>query len=388
MNFIELQIATIKEMLNWRVSLDILLITAAIYALYQFLKATGTWKIAVGILVASGVFVLARLLNLKGIVWIYSFLSPIILISFIIIFQPEIRKILERAATLMGKQMGRQDAKLAYVLSDAVFELAHQNRGAILILPGKDEVKPWISEGIPLDGVVTFPLLMSLFDPNSPGHDGALLIENSRATSYAVRLPLSDTDSLSEEYGTRHYAGMGLSEVSDAMVIVVSEERGCVTLFQKGAKEVIKDKEKLSSRITHHWLRTASTTLLKAKVTKKNLRLKAVAVSFILAFLFWSTVVLTQSELKESAYTIPVDYVNIPKGLSVVGGKISDVHVRVLGQRSDIQRIVESRLRARVDLSNAAVGKRNVNLTNKNVSLPTGLRIITIEPSSLELTFE
>lgn len=162
-----------------------------------------------------------------------------------------------------------------------------------------------------------------------------------------------------------------------------------MTLFQKGAMEMVKQKQILSSRITHHWLKTASTTLQKPdKVTKKNLSLKAVAVSFILAFLFWSTVVLTQSELRESAYTIPVDYVNVPRGLSIVGGSISELRVHLLGQRSDIQRIAESRLRARVDLSNAEAGRRNVALTNKNVTLPSGLRIIRIEPSSLELTLE
>ena len=388
MDFFQLQIAAIKEMLNWRVSLDILLITAAIYALYQFLRATGTWKIASGIMVAGSVFIVARLLNLRGIVWIYSFLSPIILISMIIIFQPEIRKILERAAAMMGKQPGKQETKLAYILSDAAFELARKRHGGILVLPGKDTVKPWISEGIPLDGVVTFPLLMSLFDPNSPGHDGALLIENDRAAAYAVRLPLSDTDSLSEEYGTRHYAGLGLSEVTDALVIVVSEQRGRVTVFNKGAMEVMEHKETLSSRIAHHWMRTASITLLKPQARKKKMRLKEVLVSFFLAFLFWSTVVLTQSELREASYTITVDYVNIPEGLAIAGASASEIRIRVIGQTSNIQRIVESRLRVRVDLSEASAGKRNVLLTDKNVSLPSGIRIIALEPTTIELTLE
>ena len=387
MDFINLQIATIKEMLNWRVSLDILLITAAIYALYQFLRVTGTWKIASGIMVAGGIFVIARLLNLKGIVWIYSFLSPIILISLIIIFQPEIRKILERTATLMGKQPRRQETKLAFVLSEATFELARKRHGAIMVLPGKDAVKLWVSEGISLDAVVSFPLMVSLFDPNSPGHDGAVLIENDRAAAYAVRLPLSDTDSLPKEYGTRHYAGLGLSEVTDALVIVVSEERGRVTLFHRGTMEVIEHKEMLSARITHHLLSTATTTL-KPRFTRKNLRLKEIGVSFFLAFLFWSTVVLTQSELRESSYTIPIDYINIPEGVSVVAESISEVRVHVLGQRSDLQRIVESRLRVRVDLSGASPGKKSVVLANRNVVLPSGLKVTAIEPSSIEIVLE
>lgn len=386
MNFFELQIATIKEMINWRVSLDILLIATAIYALYQFLRATGTWKIALGILIAGGVFIFARLLNLKGIIWIYSFLSPIILISLIIIFQPEIRRLFERAATLMGKPSGKQNPNLAYIISDVVFDLAHKKRGAILILPGKDVLKPWISEGIVLDGLVTYPLLMSLFDPHSPGHDGALLIENERVSSYALRLPLSESGTLSEEYGTRHHAGLGLSEVTDALVIVVSEERSCVTLFQNGKLEVVQQKEILSSKITHHWLTAAK--FLKPQTINTNLRFKEVVISFFLAFLFWSTVVLTQSEIKESIYTIDIDYVNLPKGMSVVEKSHSYVQIGVLGQESDLQRIVESSLRVRVDLANALAGKRNEVLTDKNVALPEGLRMTSIEPSHIEFVLQ
>ena len=81
---------------------------------------------------------------------------------------------------------------------------------------------------------VVYPLLMSLFDPHSPGHDGALLIENDRVAAYALRLPLSESDSLSDEYGTRHYAGLGLSKVTDALVIVVSEERGLISVAYNG----------------------------------------------------------------------------------------------------------------------------------------------------------
>lgn len=388
MDFLELQFMTIKEMLNWRVSLDILLITAAIYALYQFLRATGTWKIVTGLLVAGGVFIIARLLNLRGIVWIYSFLSPIILISLIIIFQPEIRKILERAATLMGKQPDKQDSKLDYVLSDAAFQLARKKHGGIFVLPGKDAVKPWISEGIPLDGVVTIPLLISLFDPHSPGHDGAVLIENDRAAAYAVRLPLSDTDSLSEEYGTRHYAGLGLSEVTDALVIVVSEERGRATVFDRGAMEVIEHKETLSSRIAHHWLRTASTTLLRPRVTKRNVYLKEIVASFLLAFLFWSTVVLTQSELQQVEYRVPVVYSALPNYMAIGGERIDEISVKFLGRDSDLRRIDRSQLKVQVDLSTALPGKQKIVFTEKHIRLPSRVKLVSADPASVELILE
>lgn len=388
MDFLELQFTTIKEMLNWRVSLDILLIATAIYSLYQFLRATGTWKIASGIGTAGLVFIIARILNLKGIVWIYSFLSPIILISLIIIFQPEIRKLLERAATLKGRQVGWEGSKLAFVLSDAIFHLARQQRGAVFVLPGKDSVRAWLSEGIPLDSVLSFPLLMSLFDPHSPGHDGAVLIENGRAVSYAVRLPLSTTDKLSDEYGTRHHAGMGLSEATDAFVVVISEERGQVSLFHRGEMEILNDKDTLTSRIVAHWQTVASLPTFKIPGRKRSVLITEIVASFFLAVLFWSTVVLTQSELQQVEYSVPVVYSSLPNDMVIGGERIDEISVQVLGRDSDLRRIDRSQLKVQVDLSKALPGKQKIVFTEKHIRLPSRVKLVSTDPASVELILE
>ena len=241
MDVFSLQIQTIKELLDWRVSLDIILITLLIFFLYSTLRTTGTAKIFLGIMIAVALFIMARLLDLKGIEWIYSNLSPIFLLALIIIFQPEIRKIFERAASIRRREISTEAPKHSSLISDAVFALVKQRRGALLVFPGQDSVKAWTSEGIQIDAQPSYPLLMSIFDPNSPGHDGAVVIENGKISSFAVRLPLSESEKLSEEFGTRHHAGMGLSEVTDALVVAVSEERGTVTLFYEGMVERIKN---------------------------------------------------------------------------------------------------------------------------------------------------
>ena len=385
MDFFSLQIQTIKEMLDWRVSLDILLLTLLIFFLYRTIRTTGTGKIFFGILIAAGIFIVARMLDLKGIGWIYSNLSQILLLALIIIFQPELRKIFERAASIKRREIGREAPKLSSVISDAVFALAQQRRGGLIVLPGQDSVKAWVSEGVPLDAQVSFPLLVSIFDPNSPGHDGAIIIENEKVTSFSVRLPLSDSNKLSQVYGTRHYAGLGLSEVTDALVIVVSEERGSVMLFYEGLYQPIKDKNDLAARIIKHWSIVASHQLFNQKKVMQRKTLTQIAMSFVFAFLFWSTVVLTQSELKEMIYTVPVDYISMPRHYLIEGETATEITVTLLGRTVDLNRINPSQLRVLIDLSRITPGERAIRISEENLDIPKQVRLARSRPTAIQL---
>lgn len=290
-----MQVETIKALLDWRVALDIILMAVVIFFLYHTLRTTGTWKIVSGIMIAAVIFMVARLLNLKGIEWIYSNLSPILLLGLIIIFQPEIRKIFERAASIRPKEATKEGLKVAILIGDVVFALAQKGCGAIIVLSGKDLIQPRTSPGIALGAKLSFPILMSIFDPHSPGHDGAVVIENGLIDTFGVRLPLSQGGKLSDEFGTRHHAAMGLSEVTDAMIIAVSEERKSVTLFFQGESREVRDKNELVVRIVEHLETIASFEVPGLFGKKRKVLLTELAVSLLLAFLFWSTVILTQS---------------------------------------------------------------------------------------------
>ena len=385
MDFFTLQIQTIKEMLDWRVSLDIILIATIIFFLYRTLKATGTWKIVAGIMVAGVMFLIARLLGLKGIEWIYSNVSPILLLTIIILFQPELRKIFERAASIRRKEIGSEGTKLSFVIGDVVFALANKKRGALIVFPGKESIKAWTSEGIPLDATPSFPILMSIFDPNSPGHDGAVVIENGKILSFGVKLPLSESDKLSDEFGTRHHAGLGLSEVTDALVIAVSEERGTVTLFHEGIIEKIKDKNELPAKILTHWKNTASYQLFNQNEQNRGKVTKQIITSFLLAFLFWSTVVLTQIELKEMSCFVPVEYVAKPKNFTIVGEKANEIKLDLLGTATDINNVNPTQLRVTVSLETILPGENEIVVNEEMINLPQHVKIIEARPRILEL---
>jgi len=291
--FFDQQFQALNELLNWRVTLDIILIAMGIFFLYHTLRTTGTWKIVLGIVLAALVFIAARILDLQGIEWIYSNLSPILLIAMIIIFQPELRKIFERVASFQPKEVVRETTKLSHLLSDALFVLAEQKRGAIVVIPGKDSIKPWTSEGIALNATPSFPLLMSIFDPHSPGHDGAVVVERGQIVSFGVRLPASQHTKLSEELGTRHHAAMALAETTDALAIAVSEERGTITLFARGEHRRVENKNEIAAAITEHIETSASYDFPGFDQKNRRVLITELAVSLLLAFLFWSSVVLT-----------------------------------------------------------------------------------------------
>lgn len=384
MDIFSLQIQTIREMLDWRVSLDIVFLTILIFFLYQNLRTAGTWKIVVGIMFAAAIFAAARFLDLKGIEWIYSNLSQILLLALVIIFQPELRRIFERMASLQRREIGSEASQLAFIISDVAFTLAQQHRGALMVLPGKETVKAWTSEGIQLDAKPSFPLLMSIFDPHSPGHDGAVIIENGRATSFAVKLPLSKSSVLSEEYGTRHHAGLGLSEVTDAFVIAVSEERGTVTVFRQGSVEKIPSKNVLSAQISNHWKNTTGHFLIGPTEPRKRIILARLALSFLFAFFFWSTVVLSQSTLKRVVFTVPIEYSQLPKNMVLNNEKTTEIRIGIIGSSAALNNIHAQQIGVHVDLSKLMPGRNIVHLSEKNIDLPPSAKLTSIVPASLE----
>jgi diadenylate cyclase len=379
-----LQIATLKEMLNWRVSLDILLIAAGIYALYRTLRSLGTWKTVTGVFIAVLIFLVARFLGLKGIDWIFSNFIHVALLALIIIFQPEIRKIFERAASLRREELGEEGTGLASDLSKVVFSLGEQRRGGILVFPGKEAIQPWISEGTVLDAEPSFPLILSIFDPHSPGHDGAMVIENGQIRSFGVRLPLSKSETLSETFGTRHHAAMGLSEMTDALVVTVSEERGTTTVFHRGVSWKPKNKNELADRIRAHWAETSSYALPIRRAMRLRAHLGSVSLSLFLAFLFWSTVVISQTEIREKGFTVPIEYVTADN-VALVGTKLAEMKVHLAGPKSELDLVDPSQFAVRIDLSKAGPGKQTVLVTEENFKLPKLLKLLDVEPPALEV---
>jgi len=379
-------ILVLKKLFAWRAIIDIFLIAILLFFLYRTVIRLGTWKIVAGIFIAFAVFSLASLLDLRGIEWIYGTVSQVAVIGLIVLFQPELRKIFERAASMRRVESGGVKTELPGIIANALFMLAQQKRGAILVIPGREPISEWIHGGQSLDATASLPIIASIFDPHSPGHDGALIIENGRLTQFGVRLPVSESKSLPESYGTRHHAAMGLSERSDALVLVVSEERGQISLFRHGDLSPMDSSTQIASSIISHWRETATYAFDIRRGLMQGPALVQFIVSLILAGIFWLNLVAIQSEIVETVLTVPVYYTSLPSSLVLVDNRTDEVRIRIAGEALDLKMLSPNQFRVTLDLSRAVEGDQTLAITEENIQLTKGIQLIDVEPSSIQLT--
>jgi diadenylate cyclase len=257
---------TALERLDLRSALDILIIAILIYYLLKLLRGTR----AVQMLVAIGLLVIfyrgAKWARLEMVEWLLTTMLPYIAITLIILFQPEIRRALSRMGrnlSLMKFASHNTKAEQDDIVMAA--EYFSQNRiGALMVVERQAGLRTYIESGIPLDAKLSYDLLLSIFRPGSPLHDGAIIIESSRVAAAGCFLPLSLNPMISKQLGTRHRAAIGVTEDSDAIVVIVSEETGAISLASAGAIETNLMPEELGERLTEIFSRRRTTSVLPA----------------------------------------------------------------------------------------------------------------------------
>jgi len=377
--------ALTHEFFTWRAVLDILLIAAGLFFLYRTLLRLGTWKIMAGILMALVVFILANALNLKGIEWVYHNVSNVAVLGLIIIFQPELRKVLEKAVSVPPHRLKDQDIALQSLIGETLMKLAQERCGAIIVFPGKEPIKEKISGGYQLNAVPSLPLILSIFDPNSPGHDGAVIIEGSKLTQFGVRLPMSQSTRLSEEYGTRHHAAMGLAEQTDALALVVSEERGTVSVFTNGEMQPMRTADEITQAIIAHQREMGFLNRDSAPKIRKR-TIFQIAASLLIAVVFWSSLIVSQREVVERVLPVNIDYTAPQGDLVLVGEKPNEIKLYLSGPKSEIDNLATNPPSVKIDLSKMAKGSQTIIITSANLQLPKGITLLDTSPQQLKLT--
>jgi len=222
--------------LRWWDVLDILLVAFIVYELLQFIRGTHAVQIALGGLVLVVLYWTSVFFNLQTVNWLLRTFLPFLVFGIIVVFQAEIRKGLAhlgRAPFLGGAARRRQEEIVDEVVLAAT-SLANERTGAIIVLEREMGLRSYIETGITLDAVVTYDLLLSIFHPATPLHDGAVVIQGNRIAAAACFLPLTVNPELSRTLGSRHRAAIGLSEDTDAVAVVVSEETGLVSVVDGG----------------------------------------------------------------------------------------------------------------------------------------------------------
>ena len=220
---------------------EIAIIAILIYYVMVWIKDTRAWMLLKGILVLAVFTLFAVLFQLKTILWIESNIISVGVIALVIIFQPELRRALEQLGQqqLIAKFLPFDETKdkgerfsdrTVNELIKAATELSRARTGALIVIEQNIVLSEFEKTGIEIDGLVTSQLLINIFEHNTPLHEGAVIIRENRVVAATCYLPLSDNLNLSKELGTRHRAGVGISEVSDSLTIIVSEETGKISL--------------------------------------------------------------------------------------------------------------------------------------------------------------
>ncbi len=235
-----------------RGALDILIVAVILYYLLKLLRGTRAMQMLVAIGLLMLFYRLARGFQLEMVEWLLTTMLPYFAIALIVLFQPEIRRALARVGRNLSSWGRFSSHNPIGVLDDLVLAVSHfaQNRiGSLVVLERGVGLRTYIESGIPLDAKLSYDLLVAIFRPESPLHDGAVIVQGDRVAAATCFLPLSLNPAISNQLGTRHRAAMGVTEESDAVVVLVSEQTAAIALAVGGAIELNLTPELLTERL-------------------------------------------------------------------------------------------------------------------------------------------
>ena len=229
----------------WTDVVEIIIISVLIYNVLVWIKNTKAWALLKGVGVIIAFIIVADLFNMSTILWIVKNIFSVALMAIIVVFQPELRKALETIGRQnMFKNLFQFDGlriadelfsdETCDAIIHACYAMGRAKTGALIVIENNENLAEYERTGISLDSVVTSQLIINIFEHNTPLHDGAVIVRGNRIAAATCYLPLSDNRELSKELGTRHRAAVGISEVTDSLTVVVSEETGKVSVALKG----------------------------------------------------------------------------------------------------------------------------------------------------------
>ena len=370
--------------LSLRDVVDVALVAALLFVAILGLRRSGAALAVVGFGLLGAVYWTAQRFDLTLTERILQAFFAVFVIVLVIVFQEDLRRLVERIGVWgLRRRAPRTPDSAADALVRSVTQLVRTRRGALIVIPGREPLDRHVEGGVRIDARVTEPLLLSLFDPNSPGHDGAVLMRGDRVDRFAVHLPLSEDRAQLAGAGTRHAAALGLAESCDALVIVVSEERGSVSIARDGQLRLLSGPDGLMEELHGFADATApaGAGVLRASLERWPEALMAMAGAVVLWFVF-----VAGSGLVEVTRTAPVVVENLPEGWVLEMVEPSSVEVLVEGPRRQVYLAGNGELSVHVDALLVQLGRRTFTLSPESVQHPPGLEVLGLEPSRVRLS--
>lgn len=366
-------------------AVDIAFVAILIYVVLSWVQVRAARSIAFPLLGVVAVYWLAQWLDLYLTTSVFQFGLIGIFLAFVLVFQQDIRREFERLTTRRPTPRETEGADaLVDLVVEGVGQLAEKRIGALLVCPGREPIERHVRGGVRVDAEISRPLLHSIFHPASPGHDGAVVLRGGRIDSLGLHLPLSSDLSQFPHGGTRHAAALGLAERCDALVVVVSEERGSISTAEDGALREVKLEQLVKQLKRHAWIapvRQRDQVPAKERLRKAGLQLLSILVAGILWLAFAS-----HTETIQRTIVVPIEYRGLSEGLIVDNLDVTYAQIALQGSEQTFDTLEVARVAVSIDLDGAEPGQRWYQMTKESLKgLPGELRVLEIQPRQIPL---
>ncbi|MGB7290819.1 MAG: diadenylate cyclase [Thermodesulfobacteriota bacterium] len=372
--------------------IDIGFVTLLICVVLVWLKKTRAGPIITGVIIVGIVYALARQFNLELTATVLKGFFAVILVALIIIFQQEIRYFFEQIGAwglnpnVMRRKQEVFSTKEIQILVRTLTDLAKDKIGALIVIRGKDILDRHLHGCVELEGKISEPLIRSLFDPHSIGHDGAVVIDNGRITKFSCHLPLSKHFNMLANQGTRHAAALGLAELTDALCLVVSEERGTISIARSGQLRQI-GFEQLNLQLESYY-EEMSPSMRSARWHDIFTRdYKANVLSLILAVALWF-IFIHDSKFIYKSFDVPIKHTQMPPGYQITEMIPDEVTVTFLGPRRAFYFFNKNEIDLLLKTSEFREGTKTIRISESSLSIPKSMSLENIAPREVEVRIE
>jgi uncharacterized protein (TIGR00159 family) len=372
--------------LRWQDIVDIGLVSYILFRFYILFRGTNAFRVLIGMALLWFFQQVAVSLGLIVTSWVVQGIVALGAFIIIVIFRTEIRSVLQarNLRSILWGVSSKTVFSVIETLVQSVREMARNQCGALLVFPGKEDLEEVIQGGIAWNGQISKEMILSIFWPSNPVHDGAAIIRGDQIVQVSAILPLSRRDDIPSYYGTRHRAALGLAEVSDALVIAVSEERGDVVVARNSSLQEIKQKRRLEQILQEH----LGVAVRRGRAARREKLQLVAAALFSIVFITGLWFGVSRGGHTLVSRDVPVEYTNRNPAMQIVSTSVNTVSLELEGSGALIKSIRPDQVQVKLDLRQAKAGLNTFSITRKSISLPPGIILKGVTPAVVNVELD
>lgn len=371
---------------RWQDVVDIVLNSYILFRFYVLFRGTYVFRVLIALTLLWFFQQIAAYMGLIVTSWVVQGIVAVAALIIVVVFRNEIRNVLQAKnirSILWGFASKARVAPID-IIADSAFELARRRHGALIVIPGEEDIHELAQGGLEWNGDISREMLLSVFYPDNPVHDGAAIVEGARVSRVGTILPLTRREDLPSHLGTRHRAALGLTEISDAVVVVVSEQRGEVSLAKGARLREMTGRRKLVQKLEEHFGLSEEQG---PQVRKERIEISIAAlVSLLFITGFWFSI--SQGLETLVTFDVPIEYQNRDPNMEIVQTSVNSVRLTLSGSGTLVKSMRPDQVRVRLDLAKSLVGPNQFIITSHNISLPPGIVLKGVTPHNVSVDMD